>query len=332
MFILPKFIVKQEFSKKQNNNLFPKGICASSFQRAWNNGLTGEGIVVAVIDTGIDSTHPDLKDKVVKSFNISGEPLKESHGTHVAGTIAANGWLLGGAKDAKLLDFQTLGSKGATIQQIVQSIDLAISNGANVINMSLGGIGISSLDLYKLTKAIEKAWNAGILCVAASGNSGISTCTDDPLEYPASIEKTESVGACRVSSNLSEITLAYFSNENIMVDLAACGVEVVSTIIGGGYAVYDGTSMATPHVSAMCAVLYEYVKKNNSHLKGANLCIEVLNQLNKNLLPIANCITNGKNISFGSGFIKYSPSLPPYKPENSREFKSGNVFLGFTTN
>jgi len=114
-FRLPKFNIESEykrsdFQEESNQHLYPKGICSSAFKKAWDAEFTGKDVLVAVVDTGIDSTHPDLKDKVIKSINLTGEPLQESHGTYVAGIIAGNGWLYGGAPDASLNQLISLGN------------------------------------------------------------------------------------------------------------------------------------------------------------------------------------------------------------------------------
>ena len=290
---LPKFTVESfsslELLQQENKRLVPKGLSASAFQRAWEAGFTGKDVVVAVIDTGVDGNHPDLRDKVIKAINLTGEPITESHGTHVAGTIAANGWLIGGAYDSKIVDIKALGYNGGSISNIIKAIGLAVSNGASVVNMSLGGSGLTNNDIQGLTTAIQEAWNNGCICVAASGNSGTSICTPDTYEYPASIEKSESVAACDVSDNLDTISLAPFSNENNRVDLGACGVNIVSTVIDSKYAVYSGTSMSTPHVSAMAAILVQSIKSKYPTLTGSTFSSNLVSLLHSNVLKIDGC-------------------------------------------
>jgi major intracellular serine protease len=350
--------------------LIPKGISSSAFERIWQAGFTGKDVIVAVVDTGIDGSVSDLKDKVIKSINLTGEPLGESHGTHVSGTIAANGWLIGGAYDAKLLDIKVIGKSGGSIDNIVKAIGLATSNGASIVNMSLGGTGLSNQEIQALTNAIQDAWNQGCICIAAAGNDGTSVCTPDAYEYPASIEKAESIAACNVSDDLSGITLAAFSNENNRVDMAACGVNVISCIIGGQYGIYSGTSMATPHVSAMAAVLTQYIRSKYPDLKGSSFSANLVSLLHSNVLAINNCGTNAmvtvgnktlvqqkanqvcpqqntqagynsalsgqtnilySNISFGLGFLRYEPTNGPYTP-NGTPYYNSNIFLGTLVN
>lgn len=368
---LPKFTVDsvyfQDFTEQKGQKLIPKGISCSAFQRAWQAGLTGKDVIVAVIDTGIDGNNPDLRDKVIKAINLTGEAITESHGTHVAGTIAANGWLIGGAYDAKLIDIKVIGREGGSISDIVKAIGLAASNGASVINMSLGGSGLSNDEIQALTKAIQDAWNRGCICIAAAGNDGTSICTPDTYEYPASIEKSESIAACNISDDLKEISLAPFSNENNRVDLGACGVNVISTVIGGKYGVYSGTSMATPHVAAMAAILTQFIRSKYPNLKGSTFSSNLVSLLHSNVIKIEgcgprafvaigsktlleqmsnpNCSSETKatpgytsaltkkigvqytNISFGLGFLRYEPTKGPYIP-NGNKFYNNNVFVG----
>lgn len=353
-FYLPKVNIEAEFKRDLNSKvikkLYPKGIGSSSFKRAWEEGFTGKGITVAIIDTGIDATHPDLKDKVKKSFNLTGETLINSHGTHVAGIIAANGWLVGGAPDVSLLDIKVLGINGGTVDNVIRGIELAINNGANIINLSLGTAYLQISQVKELNNIINKAWEKGVICVAAAGNEGISTGTLDPYHYPASLDKVESIAACEVGENLNSISLAYYSNENNKVDLSACGQGVVSTVIGGKYAIYSGTSMSTPHVSAMAAVLAQYITNKYPNIKGKDFSAFLVSLLHDNTLKLNKCIKNNISIkgrtiitfiskeicvkepnpklSYGSGFLRYNNNKPPTTLEGVKYYYNG-LFLGY---
>lgn len=360
---LPQFTVTAEFASKllsaTTQKLYPKGVLASSFTRAWDAGYTGKGITVAILDTGIDGNHPDLKDKVIKSINLTGEGLSESHGTHVAGTIAANGWLVGGAPDASIIDIKVLGRLGGSISNVVNGISLAVSNGATIINMSLGSSALGQSDIQRLIGAINYAWNNGVICIAAAGNDGKSICSPDPLSYPASVQRAESIAACDIGDDLNNITLASFSNENASVDLAACGRNVVSSVLNGKYAIFNGTSMATPHVSAMAAVLAQFIRSKYPDLKGSSFSAALASMIHANVLQIPGCgvnsrvMVNGKilaqhivqqnciaksqfetplkaeyeNISFGLGFLRYEPDKGPVIP-NGEKFYYNGIFLG----
>lgn len=364
---LPKYIVEAEYASpitsQSTQRLHPKGISSSAFKRAWDSGFTGKNVIVAIIDTGIDGNHPDLKGKVIRSENLTGEPLQESHGTHVAGTIAANGWLVGGAPDASLIDIKVLGQRGGSISNVAKAITMAASYGASVVNLSLGATSLGSSDIQILMNAIQQAWNQGTVCFAAAGNNGTSICSPDPYSYPASVEKAESIAACDVGENLDTIALASFSNENNRVDLAACGRNVISTVMNGNYGIYSGTSMATPHVSAMAAVLTQYIRSKYPNLTGSSFSAALASLIHANVLSVQGCgiraavtikgkplvmhtlstsclnpaakVSNAdaivsaaySNISFGLGFLRYNPNKGPVSP-NGPKFYHNGIFLG----
>lgn len=324
------------------SKLYTKGLSSSAFQRAWSQGYTGENIVVAIIDTGIDTSHPDLSNKVIRSLNLTNESIMQDHGTHVAGTIAANGYLMGGAYNCKLIDIKALGTSGGSIDNIVKAIRYATANGAHIINMSLGAANLPETDINLLSSAISDAWNNGTICVAACGNDGVSICTPDAFEYPASIEKVSSISACIVEQDLNTISLAPFSNENTQVDIAACGTNVFSTIRGGKYAIMNGTSMATPHVTAMAAVLAQYILSKYPTIQKSTFSTNLVSLLRRNVCPVNGCGTQKlglmqqttdafsekfTNISYGLGYLRYDPSQGPFIPSDSPFFYNG-IFIG----
>jgi thermitase len=211
------------------------------------------GARIAVVDTGIDLTHPDLSGQTVACASSLDLVLVDQcaddngHGTHVAGTIAAkanNGiGVAGVAFNADLVVCKALDEFGSgSIASVANCIDWAASQGAKVISMSLVG-GASTT----LQQAVANAWNNGngAVIVAAAGNDGDAT-----LNYPAAYAEVVSVAATDSSD-----ARASFSNANADVEIAAPGVNVLSTVRGGGYATLSGTSMATPHVSAVAGVL-----------------------------------------------------------------------------
>ena len=217
---------------------------------AWD--LTGgtKTVKVAIIDTGIDSKHPDLAGQVVggRDFvNNDSDPMDDQgHGTHVAGTVAAltnNGVGVAGiAWGSSLVAVKVLGANGSGYTSaIADGINYAVSQGAKVINMSLG----SSQTNTTLTTAVNNALAAGVVVVCAAGNDGRST----PM-YPAAIKGVVAVGSTDSLDNRSS-----FSNYGTWVTVAAPGSGIVSTYKGGGYQTMSGTSMASPHVAGVAALI-----------------------------------------------------------------------------
>jgi thermitase len=225
------------------------GLSALGAPTAWATSR-GAGVKVAVIDTGVDSMHPDLDGHVIAGPDYvdgdSNPDDEQGHGTHVAGVIAAvadNG--IGGAgiaPDASVVAIRALDAEGAGYHSwIASGVVWSADNGVKVINLSLG----SSEPSIVLEDAIAYAAARGVLVTCASGNDAASV-----LSYPARYEGCTSVGA------VDEIDLrADFSDYGEGLDLVAPGVGVLSTV-PGGYERMDGTSMASPHVAGAAALLY----------------------------------------------------------------------------
>ena len=211
----------------------------------------GAGVKVAVVDTGIDLTHPDLAANIVGGYNAI-DPTKSptddnGHGTHVSGIIAGIDntiGVLGVAPRASLLAVKVLNRQGSGYySDIIEGIGWSVDNGAQVINMSLGG----TYDSTALHSAIVSAVNAGVVVVAAAGNSGPG---DNTVGYPAKYPEVIAVSAT-TSSN----TIASYSSRGPEVDLAAPGSSIFSTYKGGAYQTLSGTSMASPHVAGAVALV-----------------------------------------------------------------------------
>lgn len=211
-------------------------------------------VIVAVIDTGVDYTHEDLAKKVIKGYdfiNNDNDPMDDHfHGTHVAGIIAAETnnaiGIAGVAPNAKILAIKVLSRTGeGTDLQISKGIMYAADNGAKIINLSLGGPGWS----FILDDAVQYARKKGCLVVASAGNAGTGE-----TYYPASYSGVVSVGATD-----SYDKKALFSNYGTDIDIAAPGVEILSTYNNGGtpgYVYASGTSMATPAVCGAAALIF----------------------------------------------------------------------------
>ncbi len=231
---------------------------AIDLAKAWKSS-TGQGVTVAVIDTGVAAV-PDLnQEQLVEGYDFVNDDTDASddngHGTHVAGTVAQatnNAYGVAGiAYDAKLMPLKVLDEGGSgTTADIAEAIVYAADNSADIINMSLGGAGESQV----MRDAIDYAYNKGVLLVAAAGNSNSSS-----VSYPARYEHVVGVSALGPEGGR-----APYSNYGAGVDLSAPGGALPvggilqNTIDGEGgslFAAYQGTSMASPHVAGVAALV-----------------------------------------------------------------------------
>ncbi|WKB53549.1 S8 family serine peptidase [Eleftheria terrae] len=238
----------------------------------------GQGVRVAVLDTGVEARHPDLQGKVARFVEIDakGRLVKEGvdhawdadgHGTHVCGTIAggnASGRWIGMAPDARLMVAKVLGRHGGTDEQILKGMEWAVANGADVVNLSLGGLSFEAGVLDTYTAAIVSARAAGVPVVAAIGNDGAQTTGSPGNDYFAvAVGATDvhgrvaafSGGRTQVVEGSDAIDPADLPLVYAKPDLSAPGVQVYSSIGKGKWEHLNGTSMATPHVSGAMALL-----------------------------------------------------------------------------
>lgn len=230
----------------------PWGVARVDAPSAWTKGR-GAGVKVAVIDTGIDCTHADLACDFKSGTNIVApgtDPMDDNeHGTHVSGTIAGrgtNGGLYGVAPQATLIPVKVLDADGSgSLSDIVKGVDWAVKARVDVINMSLGGeIGSAALG-----RAVKDALAKGVVVVCAAGNSGPDP---DTVGYPAGYP-----GVIAVAASDSGDQVAEFSSRGRQIAFIAPGVDIVSTVPGGGYKKLSGTSMASPHVAGLAALAVE---------------------------------------------------------------------------
>jgi subtilisin len=212
--------------------------------------IDGKGVRVAIMDTGIDYTHPDLKGVFAGGYNYvasTADPLDDNnHGTHCAGILAATGMkqLVGTAPNVSVYAIKVLDSKrNGNLSSIIKGIYWAKKNLIKVVSMSLG----SAKDSVVLHEAVDDATKNGILFVAASGNRYNARLVD----YPANYSSVLSVAA--VDRNNQHLS---FSNGG-KVDISAPGKDILSTIPGGAYLETYGTSQATPHVAGVAAMIFE---------------------------------------------------------------------------
>ncbi|MCH8338800.1 MAG: S8 family peptidase [Chloroflexi bacterium] len=220
-----------------------------------DGGNKGTGVKIAVIDTGIDSTHLDLNANFAGGYDfVNGDtdPADDNgHGTHVAGTVGAeddNTGVVGVAPEASLYALKVLSaSGGGSWSDIIAALQLAVNNGIQVTNNSYG----SSLNPGGTVKAaFDNSAAAGILHVAAAGNSGNLKGKGNNVGYPARFDSVIAVAATDSSDNRAK-----FSSTGATVELAAPGVNINSTKLGGGYVEFNGTSMASPHVAGTAALV-----------------------------------------------------------------------------
>ncbi|HNW44126.1 MAG TPA: S8 family peptidase [Elusimicrobiales bacterium] len=224
----------------------PWGVKRVNAAGAWNF-TEGAGVKVAVIDTGVDFNHPDLKANYKGGYNTiitTAAPLDDhGHGTHVSGTIAAvrnATGVVGVAPRASLYGVKVLDKNGSgSYSNVMAGIEWATLNGMQVINMSLGGGGA----MESMQKVIKAAYDAGVTIVCAAGNDS------GPVNYPA--KYPESIA---VSASDSYDKLASFSSKGPEIAVIAPGVDIYSTKKGGGYRTMSGTSMACPHVAGLAAL------------------------------------------------------------------------------
>ncbi|MFZ5933138.1 MAG: S8 family peptidase [Patescibacteria group bacterium] len=259
----------EELSSYWSTLARPAAVCSPTTPTPWgvtkvNGGSGGASVKVAVADTGVYTNHPDLKANIVDCVDAQYPSLRKrcadgnGHGTHVSGTIAANGKIKGVAPEAKIMAIKVCSNSGLCwSDDVARGIRYAADKGANIVNLSLGG---SSLALDE-KNAIDYAVGKGVLIVAAAGNSGPA---DNSINYPGAYYKVVAVGATSSTDAITNwssrgnnyATTAYLVEERD-IEFAAPGLTVESTWRDGCYKVLSGTSMATPHVSGLSAKLWQ---------------------------------------------------------------------------
>jgi len=290
----------------------------------WDTTTGSPNTVVAVIDEGIDVNHPDLRDNIwTNSGEIAGNRLDDDrngyvddvngydfanndasvydpdpitgdgdeHGTHVAGTIAAvgnNGTGVTGVNwDAQVASLKFLSATGGSTSDAVEAINYAVAEGIDISNNSWGGGGRSQA----LEDAIKRADAAGHIFLAAAGNGGpdgVGDNNDATPDYPASYNVPNIVSVAAADDT---DRLASFSNFGAnTVDLAAPGVGILSTLPGNSYGRYSGTSMATPHVAGVAAL----IKSQEPGLDDAQIKAQLLQYVDKKASLQGKVATNGR--------------------------------------
>lgn len=318
---------------------------------AWGTSTGDPGTLVAVIDEGIDINHPDLRDNIwVNADEVAGngvdddrngyvddrngydfanddasvydpDPVSgggDEHGTHVAGTIAGEGnnslGVTGVSWRASIMPLKFLGANGGYTSDAVEAINYAVRNGAKISNNSWGGGGYSQA----LRDAIANADASGHLFVAAAGNGGADGVGDDndaTPSYPASYDVPNIVSVAATDRNDA---LAGFSNFGAnSVDVAAPGVTILSTLPNNTYGAYSGTSMATPHVSGIAAL----VKSERPALDDAQLKAQILQFVEKKANLSGKTATGGRVNSAAS--LSQQAAPPPDTTAPNTSISSG---------
>lgn len=261
LFPYTKEYVYSNFEDKQE---IPWSISQYNIPRIWSK-YTGKNVVVAIIDSGCQLQHPDLKDNYVEGFNAinkNRDPIDENgHGTHVAGTVAAQNnrfGVVGVAPDTKIMPIKVFDASGrGSNNYIADAIFWATKSGADIICMSLG----SQYPSANIEKAIRYALDHGVVSFCAAGNSG----ENSDILYPAKYELTVSTGAIDINKNRT-----MFSCSGKELDFLAPGADILSTMNNGGYAIMSGTSMANPYVVGCASLLLSYAKQRGIKLKTAD--------------------------------------------------------------
>lgn len=261
---LVPFIMNRGVKNIKNMGKTPYGVTMIQAKNMWIESSRGEGINIAIIDSGCDVDHESLKDNIVAVRNFTDEDKKNpnividrvGHGTHVAGIIAANGnnnTVMGVAPWANLYILKAIDRTGSgKVNWVVNAINYAVDQKVDIISMSLG---MSEND-PKLEKAVKHAVNNNILVVCAAGNEGDGDADAFEYSYPAAYIDVISVGAVDKKGVPAE-----FSNSNLVVDLVAPGVDILSTYPNDQFALLSGTSMAAPHVTGSLALIKNWSKE-----------------------------------------------------------------------
>lgn len=220
-------------------------------EEAWNRSM-GANVTVAILDNGIDMNHEDLASKITDPYDVVYDSpytlTSGDHGTHVAGIVGSSiDNYYGGAgvaPYASIMPIDVFAGTSAYTSDVIKGIYRAVDHGANIINMSLGNYYYSS----SFQDAINYAYNRDVLVIAAAGNDATSS-----THYPSSYDHVISVGSTTSTDELSD-----FSNYGSNIDVTAPGSSIYSTVPYNSYSYYSGTSMASPVVAGVAALIKSY--------------------------------------------------------------------------
>ena len=312
-----------------NDPSFPSlwGMQKISATQAWDTWTGAQDFTVAVIDTGIDYNHEDLKDNIwtntkeipgnnidddgngyvddVKGWNFywaNNDPMDgNGHGTHCAGTVAGRGnngvGVAGVSWNARLMPVKVLSDSGSGYNfDIYDGIMYAVNNGARVTSNSYGGGGASAL----MATAISQAQSKGVLFIAAAGNESTASAS-----YPSYYSKTYD-NVLSIASTDSNDALSSFSNYGDGVNIAAPGGNILSTVPNNGYQSYSGTSMATPHVAGLATLIWS----KNPNLSYTEVKDAILST-GDTLAALSGKVSTGSRINAKNALDKVSAAPTP---------------------
>lgn len=292
-------------------------ITAFNLPDAWKH-TQGEGVKIAVLDTGCDLDHLDLVDNLLPGMNFVNpkEPPidKNGHGSHVTGTICAENneiGVVGVAPKAKVMPVKVLQDDGnGNLLTVSKGIRWAADQGVDFISMSLG----APMPVQQVRKAIQYAASKGSICFVAAGNAG----NTQEIFYPANYPETIAIGAIDVN-----FKRANFSNTGNNLDFMAPGVNIFSTVPDNWYATLSGTSMAQPFACGVAALLLSYVK-NTPKLKDKVMLKTADNyrgQFKHHIIPIKDGIHRDEKFYQGFGIIdprSFIESVDQFEKKNPR--------------
>lgn len=287
---------------------------------AWDITTGSNAVIIAIVDSGVDLDHPDLQANLMPGYdfvNDDADPDDDfGHGTHVAGIAAAVGnngiGVSGVSRNAKIMPVKVLNSGGiGSVSSIVNGIDYAVANGADIINLSLGAAGTSypcvsvtpfPYDFTPIQEAMQRALDNNVLVVAAAGNGNESF-----VNCPAAYDEALAVGATNYNDSRWVWNSNQGSNQGDRLSVVAPGgsassldltTGIYSTESNGGYGYKSGTSMSTPHVAGLAALLWSY----NPNLTQAEVH-SVIESTADDLGPV------GFDIEYGHGRINTRRAL-----------------------
>ena len=294
VYRLPPFKIDETLLASDLTTVIDRSLTIYGVPQAWTH-TRGEGVTVAVLDTGVDVDHPDLAQAVVEAEDFTGSSAgsgdRVGHGTHCSGTIGARGRLNGVAPACRLIHGKVLGDDGSGMDPwIAGGINWAVAHGADVISGSFGSNTPSPI----MAASIRAAVAQGKFFVFAAGNDH-RVGGGNEVDHPAKLRQGIAVAAVDENNRI-----APFSSRGPEVDIAAPGVNILSTYPGGGYARMSGTSMATPFVAGVVALCLAKHRKGGA----GRTPLDTIEQLKKHLSATAtDAGAPGFDVDYGFGLI-----------------------------